>query len=212
MSPSPSRPPRPTTTSSSSSRPVSVAVTGGIGAGKSELLHAFERRGAAVVSSDEIVHTLLRRDPDVKRAVIGRLGEEVLGADGEIDRGAVARIVFSSKRELKWLEELLHPLVVATYLRWREQLAELADPPAVCITEVPLLYEVGGETRFDKVVAVTASPEARASRKVLATDRRGSRLIPDEEKLRRADFAYVNDGSLEDLDAFASDVMARLSG
>ena len=193
------------------SRPVSVAVTGGIGAGKSELLHAFERQGAAVVSSDDIVHILLRQDPDVKRAVVERLGEEVLGPDGEIDRGAVARIVFSSRRQLKWLEELLHPLVVATYLRWREQLAELDDPPEVCITEVPLLYEVGGETRFDKVVAVTASPDVRAARKVLVTDRREGRLIPDDEKLRRADFAYVNDGSREDLDAFAADVMARLT-
>jgi dephospho-CoA kinase len=212
MSPSPSRPSSLRTTSRPrSSRPVSVAVTGGIGAGKSELLHAFERQGAAVVSSDDIVHTLLRQDADVKRAVVERFGEEVLGPDGEIDRGAVARIVFSSRRQLKWLEELLHPLVVATYLRWREQLGELDEPPEVCITEVPLLYEVGGETRFDKVVAVTASPDVRASRKVLVTDPRGGRLIPDEEKLRRADFAYVNDGSREDLDAFAADVMARLT-
>jgi dephospho-CoA kinase len=211
MSPSPSSPSGLRTTSRPSSRPVSVAITGGIGAGKSELLHAFERQGAAVVSSDDIVHALLRQDPDVKRAVVGRFGEEVLAPDGEIDRGAVARIVFSSRRQLKWLEELLHPLVVATYLRWREQLAELDEPPDVCITEVPLLYEVGGETRFDKVIAVTASPEVRASRRVLATDTRGSRLIPDDEKLRRADFAYVNDGSREDLDAFAADVMARLT-
>ena len=211
MSPSQSRPSSLRTTSRPSSRPVAVAVTGGIGAGKSELLHAFERQGAAVVSSDDIVHTLLRQDPDVKRAVAERFGEEVLRADGEIDRGAVARIVFSSKRQLKWLEELLHPLVVATYMRWREQIAELDDPPAACVTEVPLLYEVGGETRFDKVVAVTASPEVRASRKVLSTDRRGSRLIPDEEKLRRADFAYVNDGSREELEAFAADVMKRLT-
>jgi len=211
---SPSRPSSPKTTSKSrsSSRPVSVAITGGIGAGKSELLHAFERQGAAVVSSDDIVHTLLRQDPDVKRAVVERFGKEVLGADGEIDRGAVARIVFSSRRQLKWLEELLHPLVVATYLRWRERLAELEEPPEVCITEVPLLYEVGGETRFDKVVAVTASPDVRAARKVLVTDGRASRLIPDDEKLQRADFAYVNNGSLTDLEAFASDVMARLTG
>ena len=212
MSPSPSRPNSLRTTSRPSSHPVSVAITGGIGAGKSELLHAFERQGAAVVSSDDIVHTLLRQDPDVKRAVVERFGQEVvLGSDGEIDRGAVARIVFSSRRQLKWLEELLHPLVVATYLRWREQLAELDDPPEVAITEVPLLYEVGGETRFDKVVAVTASPDVRAARKVLVTDRREGRLIPDDEKLRRADFAYVNDGSREDMDAFAADVMARLT-
>ncbi len=109
-------------------RPVAVAITGGIGAGKSELLHAFERPGAAVISSDEIVHTLLREDADVKRAVVERLGSEVLGSDGEIDREAVGRTVFADPSALRWLEELLHPLVVATYLRWRERSTEFADP------------------------------------------------------------------------------------
>jgi dephospho-CoA kinase len=164
-----------------------------------------------VISSDEIVHTLLREDPDVKRAVVSRLGEGVLAPNREIDRGAVGRVVFADPAKLRWLEELLHPLVVATYLRWRERLAELEEPPAVCVTEVPLLYEVGGEVRFDKVVAVTASPEARVRRSMHVTPGREGRLLPDEEKLRRADFGFVNDGSLEQLDAFASDVMEKLS-
>ena len=190
---------------------MAVAITGGIGAGKSELLRAFERHGAAVISSDEIVHSLLREDSDVKRAVVERLGEDVVGRDGEIDREAVGRAVFADPAKLRWLEELLHPLVVATYLRWREELAKLADPPRVCVTEVPLLYEVGGEVRFDKVVAVTAAPEVRISRSMHVTPGREGRLLPDEEKLRRADFAFVNDGSFEELDAFASDVLEKLS-
>lgn len=190
---------------------MAVAITGGIGAGKSELLRAFERHGAAVISSDEIVHSLLREDSDVKRAVVERLGEDVVGRDGEIDREAVGRAVFADPAKLRWLEELLHPLVVATYLRWREELAKLADPPRVCVTEVPLLYEVGGEVRFDKVVAVTAAPQVRISRSMHVTPGREGRLLPDEEKLRRADFAFVNDGSLEELDAFASDVLEKLS-
>jgi dephospho-CoA kinase len=190
---------------------VAVAITGGIGAGKSELLRAFERHGAAVISSDEIVHSLLREDPDVKRVVVERLGKDVVGPDGEIDREAVGREVFADPAKLRWLEELLHPLVVATYLRWRERLASLADPPSVCVTEVPLLYEVGGEMRFDKVVAVTAAPEVRIGRSMHVTPGREGRLLPDEEKLRRADFAFVNDGSLEELDAFASGVLEKLS-
>jgi dephospho-CoA kinase len=190
---------------------VAVAVTGGIGAGKSELLRAFERHGAAVISSDEIVHQLLRADPDVKRAVVERLGASVLGPDDQIDREAVARAVFSDREKLQFLEELLHPLVVASYLRWREQLAELPDPPAVCVTEVPLLYEVGGETRFDKVVVVTAAPEVRVQRSIYVTPDREGRLIPDEEKVRRADFAFTNNGTLAELDAFASGVIEKLS-
>lgn len=207
-----SRPTRPTSrTSASARRPVAVAVTGGIGAGKTELLHAFERHGAAVVSSDEIVHELLRVNPEVRSAVRERWGERVVGPEGEIDRAKVAEIVFVDRAELAWLEELLHPRVVATYLDWRERLARSTDPPALCVTEVPLLYEVGGETRFDAVVAVTASAEARASRVVRPMDDREERLLPDEEKLRRADFAFVNDGPLEELDAFASDVVAKLT-
>lgn len=191
---------------------MAVAVTGGIGAGKSETLRAFERHGAAVISSDEIVHELLRGDGDVRRAVLERLGEGVLGEDGEIDRVKVGQVVFADPEALGWLEALLHPRVVTRYLHWREELAEQRDPPAVCVTEVPLLYEVGGETRFDKVVVVTAPPEVRISRRIGPMRDREQRLIPDEEKARRADFVYVNDGTLADLDSFVSGVVATLSG
>jgi dephospho-CoA kinase len=191
-------------------RPVAVAITGGIGAGKSELLQAFARQGAATISSDEIVHALLRQ-PDVREAVVAELGPRVLGEDGEIDRSKVAERVFRRQDKLQWLEGLLHPHVVQTYLSWREGLADLEDSPAVSVTEVPLLYEVGGETRFDKVVVVTAPAEVRAARLGRSVSDREERLIPDEEKVARADFVYVNEGSLEDLERFASDVVATLS-
>jgi dephospho-CoA kinase len=147
----------------------------------------------------------------VKQAVLERLGTEVLGADGEIDRAKVGRVVFADRGQLAWLEALLHPRVVAGYLRWREELSRLPDPPAVCVTEVPLLYEVGGESRFDKVVVVTASPEVRISRRIGPLQEREERLLPEEEKVKRADFAYVNDGTLADLDQFVSGVVTTLS-
>ncbi len=193
-------------------RPIAVAITGGIGAGKSELLRAFARHGAATISSDEIVHRLLREDEAVRSSIVERFGKRVVGQDGEIRRDRVAEIVFADRRELEWLEQLLHPRVVAAYLEWRERLAERPDPPAVCVTEVPLLYEVGGETRFDRVVAVTASPGVREARLGRPVQAREARLLPDTEKLARADFRYVNDGTREELDAFASDVMANLTG
>jgi dephospho-CoA kinase len=192
-------------------RPVALAVTGGIGAGKSELLRAFARRGAAVLSSDEIVHRLLREDDEVKHAVAERFGERVLDDVGEIDRAAVAEIVFQDAEALAWLEALVHPRVLAAYEAWREALAAAGDPPAVCVTEVPLLYEVGAETSFDAVVVVTAPPEIRISRHVRPMQDRERRLIPDEEKARRADFVYSNEGSLDDLDAFVAGVVAKLS-
>jgi dephospho-CoA kinase len=191
---------------------VAVAVTGGIGAGKSEALKAFARHCAATISSDEIVHELLRSNPDVHAAVRERWGEALFDDDGRVDRARVAEVVFGDRKELTWLESLLHPRVIATYLAWRERLGELPQPPAVCVTEVPLLYEVGGERRFDKVVVITASPDVRISRQIGPMQEREERFIPDEEKVARADFAYVNDGSLADLDDFVADVLARLTG
>jgi dephospho-CoA kinase len=191
-------------------RPVAVAITGGIGAGKSQALKAFARNGAATVSSDEIVHHLLRR-PDVRDAIVERLGNGILAPDGEIDRGALATVVFNDREALGWLEELLHPLVSAEYLRWREQLAELPEAPGVCVTEVPLLYETGSDARFDKVVVITAPSKLRRARSDIVDDGREARLIPDAEKLKRADFSFKNTGSLEELDAFVKSVMSELA-
>jgi dephospho-CoA kinase len=191
--------------------PVSVAITGGIGAGKSEALKAFAEHGAAVVSSDEIVHRLLHEDEEVRAALRERWGADLFTNTGDVDRAAVADIVFRDRAELGWLEALLHPRVVTEYLRWRDEQAAKPRPPALTVTEVPLLYEVGGETRFDKVVAITADPDLRSERRGVGVDGRDERLISDEEKLRRADFAYVNDGSLEELDAFVAEVVQTLT-
>jgi dephospho-CoA kinase len=192
-------------------RPVAVAITGGIGAGKSEALYAFQKAGAATVSSDEIVHHLLRTDPEVKEAIVRELGEGVLDDEGVIDRARVAHIVFRDRAKLDFLEQLLHPRVAAEYLTWRDQLGELPNPPAVIVTEVPLLYESGGDLRFDKVVVITAPAKLREQRRRVARDDRDQRLLPDKEKVKRADFAYVNTGTLEDLDEWVAGVMRELT-
>ena len=192
-------------------RPLAVAITGGIGAGKSEALRAFARHGAATISSDDIVHRLLREDDEVRSAILERFGTRVLDEDGGLDRERIGDVVFADGNELGWLEALLHPRVAREYLRWREQLARRPQPPALCVTEVPLLYEAGGEKRFDAVVTITAPRDLRARRSQAARDEREQRLLPDEEKVRRADFAYVNSGSLEELDAFVASVVESLT-
>jgi len=182
-------------------RPLAVAITGGIAAGKSEALAAFARHGAATLSADEIVHDLLANDTDVRAAIGERWGEDAVG-----DRARIGEIVFRDRRELDWLEELLHPKTRAAADAW---LASVDAPLAA--VEIPLLYETGGEGRFDAVVVVTAPPEVRAARRADLADRE-SRLIPDEEKAQRADYAFVNDGPLEDLDAFVGNVVEALCG
>ena len=191
-------------------RPVAVAITGGIGAGKSEALRAFARLGVATVSSDEIVHHLLRNDEGVRHAIVERLGEGVLDDHGAIDRSRVAERVFGDRKQLAWLEGLLHPLVSREYLTWRERLGGLENPPDVSVTEVPLLFEAGSQENFDAVVVITAPEDVRRRRTKVALEQRSGRLIDDEEKVRRADYSYVNDGSRRKLEAFVSSVLDDL--
>ena len=185
-------------------RPLAVALTGGIAAGKSEALQAFARHGAAVISSDALVHQLYRDDAELQEALRERWGEGVF-TDGEVDRAAVGRIVFADRDELAWLEAELHPRVRAATADWLAR--QTSD---VAVAEIPLLYETGGESRFDKVVVITAPAELRAERRDGFADRE-ERLVPDDEKIRRADFSYVNDGTLAELDAFVAGVLRELT-
>jgi dephospho-CoA kinase len=185
-------------------RPLAVALTGGIAAGKSEALHAFARHGAAVISTDDVVHRLYREDEGLQAALRDRWGDRVFGTEGEVKRSEIGRIVFADRDELAWLESELHPRVRAATDAWlAEQAADVA------VAEIPLLFETGGEKRFDRVVVVTAPPEVREARRDGVAEREG-RLVPENEKMRRADFCYVNDGSLEDLDAWVVGVLEEL--
>ena len=142
----------------------------------------------------------------MQRALVERWGDEVLSGD-VVDRKRVGEIVFADREELAWLESLLHPRVVAEQARWRaEQTAPLV------VVEVPLLYEAGGEGRFDVVVVITAPEDTRRERTTVAdVMERQSRLLSDDDKAARADFVYVNDGSLEELDDFVRSVVERLA-
>lgn len=189
---------------------LNVAITGGIGAGKSEALRAFEKHGAATISSDEIVHALLRGDEAIIEALRARWGSRVFDDIGQVYRPAIADIVFSDPAELAWLEGLLHPRVEEAYLTWRDELARQPRHPSVCVTEVPLLFESHAEALFDAIVVITAPAETRWRRTSVSNDGRESRLISDDEKIARADFAYVNDGGRKDLDKWVTGVLQEL--
>ena len=129
---------------------------------------------------------------------------------GTSRREEIRTLAVADLEALLWLEGLLHPRTIARSETWLEELARSPDPPALAVNEVPLLYEAGAEERFDAVVVITAPRHVRESRAGARLDEREARLLPDEEKARRADFAYVNDGSLEDLDAFVRVVVDEL--
>jgi dephospho-CoA kinase len=189
-----------------------VGLTGGIAAGKSEALRALERAGAATLSSDDVVGELLTTG-EVRDALVERFGDEV-APRGEVDRSAVADVVFSDPGKREWLEGLLWPRVGERIAEWREQL-EHADPrPRAAVVEVPLLFESGMEAVFDRTIAVVADESVRSERAGARghrrVDERTSRQLSQEEKAQRADIVVRNDGSLDDLQRALSSALGTM--
>jgi dephospho-CoA kinase len=177
-----------------------VGLTGGIGAGKSDALAAFERLRAATLSTDRVAHDLLE-DDQVRAALVDRWGAEI-APEGRVDREKVSEIVFNDRDELAWLEGVTHPRVGAHVLEWRQSL----DPEiAVAVVEVPLLFEAAMEDAFDATVAVVAEDAIRDAR---LRERgqgglggREGRQLDQAEKERRADHVIRNDASLDELES-----------
>jgi dephospho-CoA kinase len=189
-----------------------VGLTGGMGAGKSTALAALERLGAAVLSSDTVVHELYEGE-QLRDAVVGRWGPEV-APGGVIDRAAVAQRAFASAEDRAWLEQAVWPLVGARVAAWLEQVRELRPAPRAAVVEVPLLFEAGMDDLYDATIAVIAEEPVRqqraAGRGHALPDERAARQLPQEEKARRASFVVANDGAEEDLERELSAVLAKL--
>jgi dephospho-CoA kinase len=189
--------------------PSLIGLTGGIAAGKSEVLRILGELGAATVSTDAIVHDLLGSDV-VRDRLVERWGDDV-APGGVVDRGAVGAIVFERPEELAWLESVLHPMVGERVAEWRRG---LADDVEVAVVEVPLLFEGSMATLFDATIAVSAGDAERerraAARGTGALEARSGRQLTQEEKAARATFAIANDGSLADLEEALRELYPRL--
>lgn len=189
--------------------PLTIGLTGGIAAGKSEALRAFAGLGAATLSSDAVVHELLESEP-LRGRLRERWGPEVV-KDGGVDRGRVGEIVFADPEELAWLEQQIHPLVGARTDEW---LRSLPPETEFAVVEVPLLFEVGREGVFDTTVAVVTADAVRRARADARghalVDERESRQLSQDEKAARAEHVIVNDGSVEDLERALSALLAKL--
>jgi dephospho-CoA kinase len=191
--------------------PSLIGLTGGIAAGKSEVLRILGELGAATISTDAIVHELLGTDP-VRDRLVERWGDEV-APGGAVDRAAVGAIVFERPDELAWLESVLHPLVGERVVRWRRELPGDVD---VAVVEVPLLFEGSMGPMFDATLAVSAGDAERerraAARGTGALEARSGRQLTQEEKAARATFAIRNDGSMEELERTLRELYPRLEG
>jgi dephospho-CoA kinase len=190
--------------------PLTIGLTGGIAAGKSEALAAFSRLGAATLSSDAVVHELLDSEP-LRGRLIERWGPQVAGDDGQLDRGRIGEVVFADPEQLTWLEQQIHPLVGERIGTW---LAALPEQTEVAVIEVPLLFESGMERAFDTTVAIVTADEVRreraAARGHTLVDEREARQLAQEEKAGRAEHVVGNDGSVADLEAALSELIGSL--
>jgi dephospho-CoA kinase len=179
--------------------PLTIGLTGGIAAGKSEALAVFGRLGAQTLSSDAVVHELLG-DETVRKRLVERWGEDV-APGGTVDRERVSAVVFERPQELAWLEGVLHPLVGQRIANWRSSLPAGSE---LAVVEVPLLFEAAMEDAFDATVAVVATDEVRrergAPRGQDLLEERAARQLSQDEKAARADFVIRNDGSLAQLE------------
>jgi dephospho-CoA kinase len=182
-----------------------VGLTGGIGAGKSTALEALERLGAAVLSTDLVVHELYET-PEVRDAALERFGS--------VDRGEIAQRAFATPEDREWLEGLLWPRVGERMATWRQELEDRPSRPRAAVVEVPLLFESGMESVFDATVAVIADEALRAERAAArghqALAERSARQLTQQEKAQRATFTVVNDGTVGQLEKKLSDVLEML--
>lgn len=188
-----------------------LGLTGGIGCGKSTAAKMLEANGWRRLDSDALVGELFAGDGAVRAALAGRWGEAVLTPEG-VDRARIAQTVFADEAELRWLEGLLHPRVRE---RWQGALA--ADPEALWVVEIPLLFEKNLEKHFDFTVCVSVSEavqQERLAARGLAPEQvraRIARQLPLAEKRHRADFVLSNTGTLAYLQSQIDALHARLS-
>jgi dephospho-CoA kinase len=189
-----------------------IGLTGGIGAGKSTALDALERLGAAVLSTDRVVHELYD-GPEVRDAVVARFSDSV-APDGVVDRAALAKAAFATADDRAWLEGILWPRVGERMTQWRDQLERASPSPRAAVVEVPLLFEADMDGAFDATIAVVADEELRAQRAGArghqALEERSARQLSQDEKAQRATYAVVNDGSVEQLESKLSAILDML--
>lgn len=196
-----------------------VGLTGGIASGKSTVAQTLAGLGCLTIDADSIVARLYRPGEPGYQALLRSYGEEILGADGEIDRAKVARIAFVSDEAAKKLNALIHPLVIDEE---EQQIASEAqrfpDRDRIVVVEATLLLEAGGRKRYDRIVVVDCDPAAQIERAVARgmerrdAELRMARQMSRAERSRLADYIIRNDGDLRALENETCAVYEKLRG
>ena len=178
-----------------------IAVTGNIGSGKSTFAQFAEEAGYTVLRADDISKRILAEDEKVKSLVIKVFGDKSFN-DGKPNKSFLASEVFSNPAKLQKLESILHPRVIKSI---EKSTTEVLKTNKVVFVEAALIYEADMEAMFDYVVLITSDRTNRLNRKIKSglTEQdfiqRESNQITEEEKKKRADFIFSNDGSIDEL-------------
>lgn len=189
---------------------LSIALTGGIGSGKSLAAEFFEELGAVVIDSDQLARDAIERGTPGFDEVVTSFGDAILSG-GEIDRAKLAEIVFKDEQARRNLEAIIHPRVrdIAT------RIAARVPQDGVVINQIPLLFETNGKSRFDVVITIASTLENRKARlaqrgmKSYEIERRINAQASDEQRASIADIVIENDGTQEELEAKVSEVWER---
>ncbi len=189
-----------------------VGLTGGMGCGKSTVAAMLAEHGFQRLDSDEYIRAVLHQEPAVVAALRGKFGDRVLTPQGGVDRAKVAEIVFADDEALAWLENLLHPRLLA---HWQRLFAG-GQGGGAWVVEVPLLFEKNLENWFDFTVCVStdsAQQLRRLEQRGIPPDlarRRLAKQLPLARKCELADFVLLNDGTLDFLREQAVELASRL--
>ena len=205
-----------------------VGLTGGIAAGKSVVGEMFAAQGARLVQADRIAHSLMQPGEAVYNEVVRHFGREILNRDGSINREKLAEAAFGGASDaagkrasrIEELNRIVHPVVIRSQDAWMEEMGR-QDPHAVAIVEAALILEAGAGKRFDRLVVVTCNEDQRVSRFAARQKidleaarkeviRRMAAQLPDEEKVKAADYVIDNSSSLDHTREQARQVWEKL--
>ena len=195
-----------------------VGLTGGIAAGKSIVGEMFVRLGAHLIQADQISHQLMQPGQSVHKEVVRHFGSAILNPDQTVNRPKLAEAAFSGR--IQELNQIVHPAVVKRQREWMDEIGQ-SDPHAIAIVEAALILEAGFEDDFDRLIVVTCRPEQRAQRWAqrmnldeekarLEVTRRMAAQLPDEAKIKAADYVVDNSGSLDETQKQAGEIFAKL--
>ena len=190
-----------------------VGLTGGIASGKSVVGEMFTALGAHVIQADLIAHQLMQPGQPVYEEVVRHFGRAILNPDGSVNRPRLAEMAFGDSSatgasRIQELNQIVHPAVIKRQGEWMDEVRR-QDPRGIVVVEAALILEAGAGKSFDRLVVVTCRPELRverwARRMKVAPEtaqkeiaRRAAAQLPDEQKVKAADYVIENSGSLDE--------------